>query len=201
MGNLCDSCKKVEADDDESAPSVVNPINSVSNGEVSELPPRYTNSYEDIIDDANARLLTRIKYRHRITSNADELRTRLAAIPIDASMVASPSLFSIMDRNNVLNGSNGVSSNSGSNSYEQNMSVLSSRANNDPSTILDILTEPVNLSSGIEDAVDELAGIVNTYLSANSTYQFDRSANSSSTDTDNDKDGSIVGYLRPLSIN
>ena len=154
MGSLCSACKKAQDDTEEDKPLLSSNHDSSLTGVVAEpesseeLSAKY---YQRIIDDANGKFITSLRYRNRVTSNADEMRYKLQSVAVDESLILSPpsaNLFKAKPGNNKTNLSS--------------MNVYSGSK-----TAVEILSEPVIVNDGIDLGMDEIAEIVNSWISAN----------------------------------
>jgi|MDTB01.1.fsa_nt_gb hypothetical protein len=154
MGSLCSACKKLQADGEEEKPLLPahqsEPEAPVLE-ETSEM--RSAKYYQNVIDDANGKFITTLRYRNRVSANTDEMRYKLQSAVVDESLILSPPTANLFQAK-PGNGSNKTS-----------LSTVNVDHNN--KTITQILNEPVIISDKLDSGTDEIAGIVSTWMSAN----------------------------------
>ena len=153
MGSLCSACRKAQDETEEDQPLLhsnddVGPGVELQPETSEELIAKY---YQRIIDDANRQFITSLRYRNRVTSNADDMRYKLQSAAVDEALILSPpsaNLFKAMPGNNKT-------------------SLSSMNVHSGNKGTLEVLSEPVIVNDGIDLGMDEIAEIVNSWISAN----------------------------------
>jgi hypothetical protein len=156
MGSLCSACKKLQEEKEEDAPLLSHDQAAEQRGglveEVESSEVQSAKYYQSIIDDANGKFITSLRYRNRPTSNADDMRYKLESAVVDESLILSPPSANLFKAKEGGNNNTNLSS---INIYHNNKSPV------------DILSEPVIVNDKLDLGMDEIAEITSSWMSAN----------------------------------
>lgn len=152
MGNLCNACKKLQEGGEEEKPllppSPSEPQTAVLEESAEVRSAKY---YQSVIDDANGKFITTLRYRNRENANTNERRYKLQSAVVDESLILSPPSANLFQ---TKPGSN-----------KTNLSTVNVDHNN--KSITQILSDPVIISDKLDTGTDEIAEIVSCWMSAN----------------------------------